>query len=489
MDLCNEKDIRALLARHGFRFSKSMGQNFLIEGWVPRDIAEASGADQTTGVLEIGPGIGPLTVQLARRAAKVAAVELDRALYPILDETLAPYDNVEVVPGDVMKLDLAALAADKFSGLTAIACANLPYNITTPVLTALIEAGCFASITVMIQREVALRICAAPGTADYQDLGYTTYTLPQWGITGPEAPQPEEVTYTYTFADLHTEQVTAPAGEAPQAPANTADSACVSNSDGTHTYNKYSWPAWEDGTTEYTEIATPTTEACDMQETTPATPPVHEDGQLIDGTSAVMTCSKCGYQTGGETIPAGEHDYQFSEELSTAATCVAKGENVYVCSVCGDTMTEETEIDPNNHANVVTDAAVAATCTATGLTEGSHCEACSTVIVEQEEIPALGHDYQITETTGATCVTAGKVTYTCSRCDDTYTEEGALDPNNHEGDVALDPETVKEATRGEDGYTGDTVCSACGAVVTPGEVIPALGVMITVVERSSHGDA
>ena len=309
---------------------------------------------------------------------------------------------------------------------------------------------------------------------------YTMYSMPQWGLGVDEPEEPENVTYTYTFADEHTEQVTAPAGEAPQAPANTADSACVSNSDGTHTYNKYSWPAWEDGTTEYTEIATPTTEACDMQETTPATPPVHEDGQLIDGTSAVMTCSKCGYQTGGETIPAGEHDYQLSEELSTAATCVAKGENVYVCSVCGDTMTEETEIDPNNHANVVTDAAVAATCTATGLTEGSHCEACSTVIVEQEEIPALGHDYQITETTGATCVTAGKVTYTCSRCDDTYTEEGALDPNNHEGDVALDPETVKEATRGEDGYTGDTVCSACGAVVTPGEVIPALGVMITV---------
>src|SRR5699024_5353836 len=117
---------------------------------------------------------------------------------------------------------------------------------------------------------------------------------------------------------------------------------------------------------------------------TPQVDPVHKDGQLIDGTTAVMTCSKCGYQTGGETIPAGEHDYQLSEELSTAATCVAKGENVYVCSVCGDTMTEATEIDPNNHANVVTDAAVAATCTATGLTEGSHCEACSTVIVEQE---------------------------------------------------------------------------------------------------------
>ena len=167
MDLCNEKDIRALLGRHGFRFSKSMGQNFLIEGWVPRDIAEASGAGPDTGVLEIGPGIGPLTVQLARRAAKVAAIELDRTLYPILAETLAPYPNAEVVPGDAMKLDLAALVSDKFSGLTAIACANLPYNITTPVLTALIEAGCFASITVMIQREVARRICAPPGSPDY----------------------------------------------------------------------------------------------------------------------------------------------------------------------------------------------------------------------------------------------------------------------------------------------------------------------------------
>ena len=166
MDLCNEKDIRALLARHGFRFSKSMGQNFLIEGWVPRDIAEASGADQTTGVLEIGPGIGPLTVQLARRAAKVAAVELDRTLYPILDETLAPYDNVEVVPGDVMKLDLAALAADKFSGLTAIACANLPYNITSPVLEKLVETPCFTAFTVMIQREVARRLCAPQGSSD-----------------------------------------------------------------------------------------------------------------------------------------------------------------------------------------------------------------------------------------------------------------------------------------------------------------------------------
>ncbi len=167
MDLCSERDIRALLARHGFRFSKSMGQNFLIESWVPRDIADASGAGPGVGVVEVGPGIGPLTVELAQRAERVAAVELDRALYPILEETLAPYPNVEVVPGDVMKLDLADLCREKLPGLTPMVCANLPYNITTPVITSFLEAGCFSAITVMIQREVAQRICAAPGGKDY----------------------------------------------------------------------------------------------------------------------------------------------------------------------------------------------------------------------------------------------------------------------------------------------------------------------------------
>lgn len=182
MDLCNSNDIKALLSRHGFRFSKSMGQNFLIQGWVPRDIADASGADQTCGVLEIGPGIGPLTVQLAQRAGRVAAIELDKSLLPILGETLSPYDNVTVIPGDAMKLDLAALAAEQFAGLTPLACANLPYNITTPVITALIEAGCFAAITVMIQREVAKRICAAPGTSDYGafSLFCQYYTTPEY---------------------------------------------------------------------------------------------------------------------------------------------------------------------------------------------------------------------------------------------------------------------------------------------------------------------
>ena len=167
MNVCDVHEIKALLGRHGFRFSKSMGQNFLIADWVPRRIAEASGVDEGFGVLEIGPGIGPLTVQLSDRAARVAAVELDRSLLPLLAETLAGRDNVEVIPGDILKTDIPALVAQQFPGLRAAVCANLPYNITTPVITALVEAGCFESITVMIQREVARRICACAGTADY----------------------------------------------------------------------------------------------------------------------------------------------------------------------------------------------------------------------------------------------------------------------------------------------------------------------------------
>lgn len=167
MNLCDINQIKALLARHGFRFSKSMGQNFLIEDWVPRDIAAASGAGPGVGALEVGPGIGPLTRELAGRADKVVSVELDRSLLPILAETLADCPNAEVVSGDILKTDIPALIGEKFQGMKSVACANLPYNITTPAITALIEAGCFSSITVMIQREVAKRVCAEPGTADY----------------------------------------------------------------------------------------------------------------------------------------------------------------------------------------------------------------------------------------------------------------------------------------------------------------------------------
>ena len=143
-----------------------MGQNFLIADWVPQNIAAAAHLNETCAVLEIGPGIGPLTQHLARQAGKVVAVELDTSLLPILNETLADYSNVEIIPGDVLKLDLGTLIDDKFSNFTPVACANLPYNITTPVLTRLLECRRFQSITVMIQREVARRICAIPGDPD-----------------------------------------------------------------------------------------------------------------------------------------------------------------------------------------------------------------------------------------------------------------------------------------------------------------------------------
>lgn len=116
MNLCDRETLRALLGRHGFHFSKSMGQNFLIDPAVPADIAAASQADGDCGVLEIGPGVGCLTAELAGRAGKVVSIELDKKLLPVLEETMGPYDNVEIVPGDALKLDLAALAAERFRG-------------------------------------------------------------------------------------------------------------------------------------------------------------------------------------------------------------------------------------------------------------------------------------------------------------------------------------------------------------------------------------
>ena len=171
MELTNINEIKELLSRHGFRFSKSMGQNFLTAAWVPRDIAESAELDERTGVLEVGPGIGCLTKQLSLRAGKVLSVELDNALRPILAETLSECENVEVIFGDVLKQDLPALVKEHFGEMRCAVCANLPYNVTSPLLTAFIEAGCFETITVMIQREVARRICAAPGTADYGAFG------------------------------------------------------------------------------------------------------------------------------------------------------------------------------------------------------------------------------------------------------------------------------------------------------------------------------
>jgi len=167
VDRLGAKAVRELLEKHGFRFSKSMGQNFLIDPNVPERIVNESGIDTSCGVLEIGPGIGALTVRLSEAAAKVTAVELDKKLLPILTETISNADNVEIVQGDILKLNIAELVKGKMPNLRLCVCANLPYNITTPALTALIEADVFDSITVMVQREVAKRICAKPGTEDY----------------------------------------------------------------------------------------------------------------------------------------------------------------------------------------------------------------------------------------------------------------------------------------------------------------------------------
>ena len=167
MDLCNINEIKALLARHGFHFSKAKGQNFLTQSWVPQNIVLESGVDETCGVLEVGPGIGPLTQQLCRYAKKVVAVEVDRTLQPILAETMAGNENLEIIFGDILKTDISALVQEEFAGLRPMACANLPYYITTPVLAALLESRAFEAVTVMVQKEVAQRICSPAGKGDY----------------------------------------------------------------------------------------------------------------------------------------------------------------------------------------------------------------------------------------------------------------------------------------------------------------------------------
>ena len=167
INVCDIQVMKPLLASHGFHFSKAKGQNFLIAPWVPESIAAESGVSKDVGVLEIGPGIGPLTQQLSLRAGRVCAVEVDERLKPILDITLEECSNVEILWADVLKLDIPALVKEKLPGLRPMACANLPYYITSPILTALLEAECFEAVTVMVQKEVAQRIAAQPGTPDY----------------------------------------------------------------------------------------------------------------------------------------------------------------------------------------------------------------------------------------------------------------------------------------------------------------------------------
>lgn len=183
MKLTDLSEIKSLMDRHSVTFKKKYGQNFLISPTIPERIADAavSGMPEgLRGILEIGPGIGTLTQPLAERADKVVALEIDESLIPILDETLANFNNVKIINQDVMKTDLAELRETEFgSEFKLSVAANLPYYITTPILMKLIESGVsFESITVMVQKEVASRLCAAPGTSDY---GAITAVLAYYG--------------------------------------------------------------------------------------------------------------------------------------------------------------------------------------------------------------------------------------------------------------------------------------------------------------------
>ena len=167
MELTNIGTVRDILSRHGFSFSKSLGQNFIINPDICPKIAEQGNAAPGFGVLEIGTGIGVLTAELAKRADRVTAVEIDTRLLPILEETLADFDNVKIINEDVMKCDLHRIIKEEFGGLQAAVCANLPYYITSPVIMLLLESRLpVKSITVMVQKEAAQRLCAKVGSRE-----------------------------------------------------------------------------------------------------------------------------------------------------------------------------------------------------------------------------------------------------------------------------------------------------------------------------------
>ena len=163
-NLSNISVIRDVLSRHGFSFSKGLGQNFLINPTVCPRMAEMGNAQPGWGMIEIGAGVGVLTAELAQRADKVVCIEIDSRLLPILDETLAEYDNIKIVNQDVLKVDLHKLIAEEFPNMPVAVCANLPYYITSPIIMNLLESRLpISSLTVMVQKEAAQRICAMPG--------------------------------------------------------------------------------------------------------------------------------------------------------------------------------------------------------------------------------------------------------------------------------------------------------------------------------------
>ena len=196
-EVSSPKRTKDIIAKYGFQFKKSLGQNFLIDGNILGNIVEAAELDKSKGALEIGPGIGALTERLAKTAGAVTAVEIDQRLIPILREVLAPYDNVSVVHGDVLKLDLKAIIAERYKGVNPISVvANLPYYVTTPILMKLLEDRLpLEHIVVMIQKEVAERMAAKPGGKDYGSLSIAVqyYSEPQIVCAVPHTvfiPQP-----------------------------------------------------------------------------------------------------------------------------------------------------------------------------------------------------------------------------------------------------------------------------------------------------------
>ena len=182
MNLTDISTIKRLCGKHGFALSKNFGQNFIVNAGICPKIVDASGIDETYGVLEIGPGIGVLTKELAKCAKKVVSIEIDTRLPALLAETLAECDNVKIIEGDVLKTDLAALIAEEFPGLKVAVCANLPYYITSPIVMKLLEERLpIEHITVMVQKEAADRLSALPGTRMAGAITYAVhyYAAPQ----------------------------------------------------------------------------------------------------------------------------------------------------------------------------------------------------------------------------------------------------------------------------------------------------------------------
>lgn len=166
-NLTDSETVKRILNRNGFHFSKSLGQNFIINPDVCPRMASECGADSESGVIEVGPGIGVLTMELAQQAKKVVSIELDTRLLPILDDTLSDFDNVKIVNDDILKINLPELIEKEFDGMDVYICANLPYYITSPVIMMLLESRLpVKAITVMVQKEAADRLCAEVGSRD-----------------------------------------------------------------------------------------------------------------------------------------------------------------------------------------------------------------------------------------------------------------------------------------------------------------------------------